>query len=441
MRSWLARYQDRICLLFVFAAIVALHVFALGHRFVADDAWFAGILDRQPLGEFLAFRYTHWSGRIPIEATLVLVINHPWVWRLINAAMLLLFCHSAGRLALASTGKSAATTTSLAFALLMLVSPNMLYTAAWWMTGSVNYLWPAALGLYGMLAFAEPRDRGPLARFACLLASGLAMYNEQVALVLLPAALLVLGTLVAQRRWQRWDVAQVAFMLVNAAVVFGAPGSHRRYLAEQALRFPDFSMLGVSDKLAMGFGLVSESILDPHNLLVAAVVLMASALLVRAPIGKASKSLIFVVLGVLLLGHAAGALGAENGGAQGLYFLQHLDGAAASSSRAYALSAWSAFSVACVVTAAVVASWHALREWKAVLATLLLGLASVGAIGFSPTVYASGDRIHLVCQAALLLVALRLVAALEHEFGARTAKASIAIVAVVAAYRVLRLLS
>src|SRR3546814_741933 len=123
-----------------------------------------------------------------------------------------------------------------------------------------------------------------------------------------------------------------------------------------------------------------------------------------------------------------------------LYLLQHLDGAAASSSRAYALSAWSAFSVACVVTAAVVASWHALREWKTVLATLLLGLASVGAIGFSPTVYASGDRIHFVCQAALLLVALRLVAALEHEFGTRTAKVSIAIVAVVAAYRVLRLL-
>src|SRR3546814_19217254 len=72
----------------------------------------------------------HWSGRVPIEATLVLVINHPWVWRLINAAMLLLFCHSAGRLALASTGKSGATTTSLAFAFLMLVSPDMLYPAA-----------------------------------------------------------------------------------------------------------------------------------------------------------------------------------------------------------------------------------------------------------------------------------------------------------------------
>src|SRR3546814_19293487 len=105
MTSVRAPYWGCVCLFVVFLVIGALLVFALGHHVVADDAWCARILDRQPLGEFLAVRYMHWSGRVPIEATLVLVINHPWVWRLINAAMLLLFCHSAGRLALASTDR------------------------------------------------------------------------------------------------------------------------------------------------------------------------------------------------------------------------------------------------------------------------------------------------------------------------------------------------
>ncbi|WP_027081184.1 DUF6056 family protein [Luteimonas mephitis] len=432
--------MGRICLLAVVLTIIVLHVVALGHGLVADDAWFARALDHQSLTGFLVSRYVQWSGRIPVEAALVLVINHPWAWRMINAAMLLLFCHSAGRLALASTGKPAAVTTSLAFALLMLVSPHLLYTAAWWMTGSVNYLWTAALGLYGMLAFVEPRDRGPFARFLCLLASGAAMYNEQVAMALLPAAFLLLGALVMQHRWRRWDVAQVAFMAANALVVFTAPGSHRRYLDEQALRFPDFESLGIADKLAMGFGLVSESVTDPQNLLVAALVVMALVLVVRAPVGKVSKSTMLVVLGVLLLGHVAHALGMGEAGSHGLHALQRLDGAAASSARAYALAAWSAFSVACVVMAVVVASWHALREWKAVLATLLLGLASLGAMGFSPTVYASGGRIHFVCQAALLLAALRLVAGLEREFGIQAAKVGIAIMAIAAAYRVLQLL-
>ncbi len=436
MSAWFVRYRDRLLLLLVVLAVVALHAVVFGNRLVADDAWFARILDRQSITEFLAFRYTHWSGRIPIEAALVLVINHPWVWRLVNASMLLLLCHSAGRLALASTGRSAAATTSLAFAMLMLASPPVLYTSAWWITGSVNYLWPAALGLYGMLAFAGPRDRGSLARFACLLASGLAMYNEQVALALLPAALLAFGVLVAQRRWQRWDLAQVAFMAVNAAVAFGAPGSRHRYVSEQVLRFPDFATLDIMDKAAMGLGLVARSVVDPRNLLAAALVVMAAATLVRVPIGRAAKAVLFLALGFLALGHVYGAIDA---GANGLYLPPRLDGAAASSSRAYALSAWSLFSIACLVATTVVTSWHALREWRAMLATLLLGLASVGALGFSPTVYASGDRIHFVCQVALLLVTLRMVAVLEHEFGPRAARIGVVVVAAVAAYRVLQL--
>lgn len=435
---WLT--QGRICLLVVIAAIVSLHVLVLGNQWVADDAWFARVQDSQTLPAFLASRYAQWSGRIPIEAALVLVINHAWAWKLINASMLLLFCHAAGRLALASTGKPAAATTALAFAMLMLASPEVLYTAAWWMTGSVNYLWPAALGLHAMLAFAGPRDRGNLARCMCLLASGLAMYNEQVALVLLPASLLALGALIAQGRWQRWDVAQVAFMAANAAVVFNAPGSYRRYLSEQTTWFPDFSTLDVLDKAAIGFGLVFRSIADPYNLLVTTLAVMAAAVLVRAPLGRAAKAVLLVALGFLALGGVLGVLGAGEFGAQQFYLLPPLDGAIASSSRAYARSAWVAFSIACLVMAAVVASWHALREWKAALVALLLGLASVAAMGFSPTAYASGSRIYFVCQVALLLVALRLVAGVEREFGSRTANVGMVVVAVVAGYRVLRLL-
>ncbi|HVI59657.1 MAG TPA: DUF6056 family protein [Luteimonas sp.] len=441
MKSWLARNQDRGCLALAAVAIVALHAFALGNRLVADDEWFARILDQQSLWDFLAFRYAHWSGRIPIEAALVLVVNHPWAWRLLNASMLLLFCHSAGRLALASTGKSTAATTSLAFATLMLASPQVLYGAAWWTTGSVNYLWPAALGLYGMLAFGEPRNRGSLARLACAVASGLAMYNEQVALVLLPASLLVVGALVVQRRWQRWDLVQVAFMAANAALVFSAPGSQRRYVAEQALRFPEFGTLDLLDKAAIGLGLVNDGMADPHNLLVALLVASVAALLLRVQFGKAAKTALYVALGFLALVYVLGALDAVKPDTHAFYLLPRLDGAAASSSRTYALSAWFAFSIACLVIGAVVASWHALREWKGVLVTLLLGLASIAAMGFSPTAYASGSRIQFVCQCALLLVALRMMAAIEREFGARGAKAGIILVAVAAAWRVFRLLA
>lgn len=72
--------------------------------------------------------------------------------------------------------------------------------------------------------------------------------------------------------------------------------------------------------------------------------------------------------------------------------------------------------------------------------TLLLGLASLGALGFSPTAYASGDRINFVSQIAFLLVALRLTVAVEREYGSFALRVGIAVAALAAAYRVMQLL-
>src|SRR3546814_13860801 len=127
--------------------------------------------------------------------------------------------YSAGRIALASSGKAPATTTALAVAGLMLLSPNTLYTATWWITGSVNYLWPMALGLYGMLAYVDGVDRGNSSRLACLLAAGLALYNAHVSIALLPASFVFLGITVATVRFAVLDLAQATFMFAKEIVV------------------------------------------------------------------------------------------------------------------------------------------------------------------------------------------------------------------------------
>lgn len=440
MRVWL-RHQDRAWLLLVVLAIIALHVFAFGNTQIADDTWFARQLDTQSLSDFLAFRYTHWSGRLPIEATLVLLIGHPWLWKLLNGAMWLLLCYSAGRVSLARTGVSAAGSTALVFVLFMLISPAIVFNAAWWMTGSVNYLWPMALGLYGLLAFVDTKGHGHNARLGFLLASGLAMYNEQVALVLLPISLWLLGWRVIRRRWRGWDLAQVGFMAINALVVFGAPGSYHRFLSEEALRFPNFSALGVLDKAAIGFGLIFQSTLDSNNWMIAALIVFSAALVWRSPVGRLNKAAMLSMLAYLALDYVLAIPGLSTSRIHDkLYVLPTLGGAAASSSRAYALSAWSAFAVAALVGAASIAFWRSHRECLIALITMLFGLASLAVIGFSPTAYASGWRVHFVCQIAFLLVAARMTAEVRQVFGPRIANVAIAVMAVAAAYRVLQLL-
>lgn len=439
-RSWL-QYQDRVLLFLVILSIFVLHALAFGNAQIADDTYFASALNGRSLAEFAAFRYLHWSGRVPIEMALVLIVGHPWLWKLMNGLMLLLLCYSAGRVSLAGTRTSIAASTSLAFALFMLITPAILSESAWWMTGSLNYLWPVALGMYGLIPFVDTKNHGRITRLGFLLASGLAMYNEQVALVLLPASLALLGPRLARRQWCRWNLAQVGFMAANAMVVFGAPGSYRRYLSEQALRFPDFATLDVLDKMAVGFGLVFRSAVDPHNLLMAALMTFAAALLLRSPVGRVAKVVMFGALVLLAINYVLSLPGwPERAALQGFYALPVPGGASASSSRAYALSAWFAFTIACVVVAATVAFWRSHRECAAIFLTLLLGLASLGAMGFSPTAYASGMRVHFVCQVAFLLATARMMSLLESEFGPRVAKAAFALVAVAAGYRVLQLL-
>lgn len=429
-------HRDWAYFLLILLATFALHILAFGNTLVADDTYFAHALDSRTLAEYVSFRYTRWSGRLPIELALPLLVTHPWLWKLLNSLMVLLFCYSAGRISLARTGMSAAGATALTFALFMLISPAVLYESAWWMTGSINYLWPVALGLYGLLAFVGDGDNGNIDRLGFLLASGLAMYNEQVALVLLPASLLFLMHRIATRQWRGWDFAHVGFMSVNAIIVFTAPGSYRRYLSEQALRFPDFATLDLADKVAIGFGLTFRSTFDPSNLLIAVFAALAAMLLLRAPVGRLVKAIVFLAFAFLALNYL---LPAESS-LQSFYAPPSVGGASASSSRAYALSAWHAFVIACLVGAGGMALWRSRRECTMALMTLLLGLASLAAMGFSPTAYASGSRVHFVSQVAFLLVAARLFAASRQEFGLQASRVAFVLIALAAGYRVLQLL-
>src|SRR3546814_2250522 len=119
MAGYFALHQGLVWLMVANSAIATLHIVAFGNAFVADDGWFSKALNERTLWEFMAWRYEQWSGRLPIEAVLVLIVNQLWIWKLFNSLMWLLLCYSAGRIALASTGKSPATTTALAFAGLM----------------------------------------------------------------------------------------------------------------------------------------------------------------------------------------------------------------------------------------------------------------------------------------------------------------------------------
>jgi hypothetical protein len=417
--------------------MAGIYAFVVQKQDYADDAYFSTVLAQQDLWDYLAFRYQRWTSRLWIELALVTLVNHMAVVRILDTLMLGLLCAGIGRLGFGARLRWPAATAA-AFAVFMLANPSVLDNGAWWVTGSFNYLWPAALGIVSLLPFVERRQWPVAARVAFALAGGLAVYNEQVALLLV----LLLGPLAWHlhrgRTLDRRDVAHLAFLLANLAVVVAAPGARNRYLEEQAHWFPNFHALDVIDKANIGLGLASHAVVHAQNLLALLLVALAAWFLPTRAVGRGTR----LALGAGLAFVAATfvfAMVLPETRLQLPYAVIGISGANAAWTKGYAVMALFALSVACLVGALVLVFQDAPRTAAAVGAALLAGLATVAALGWSPTAFDSGARIQFVLMVVLATVACRVLAALEDAEGVRARRAALVVVGSIAAARVLHL--
>ncbi|GEM_PF-3208356 len=422
-------------LAWVLVSVACIHLFGVGDAPIADDRYFATMLSQYTLQDYLVHRYHTWTGRLPIEAVLVVLVHHTWVWRVLNALMVLLLCHAMGRLARVGTGLSQGGAMTLAFALFVSMTPQITFEAAWWLTGSLNYLWPVALGLWSLVPLLDRTPCGWPQRLGCCLAAMLAAYCDQLALVLVPLTLGLFIWRMRQGRWSGWDLAQVLLLCANAAFALSAPGNAVRYLQEQGMRFPNFADQDVWDKLRIGLGLIGRAFADPRNYLATVMEVLALLLLWGSPLARGLRVVLAVVL---LIALAQVLLWLPGVPGQPLYALlpARLDGEATWQLSRYLRSAWAAGSVGALVVACAVAFWPRPREAARMGGVLLLGLASLGMMGFSPTAYLSGMRIAFLCAVAFALVGIRLLVRVPQVHGARAGQVVVALLLAWASWRV-----
>lgn len=434
MKAWL-RSWPALGWAWMLASIACIHAFGISLAPVADDGYFAQMLSRYTLAQYLDHRYHTWTGRLPIEAVLVVIVHHPWLWRACNSAMLMLLCVAGGRLARVGTALSRSGAAVLAFMLVMLMTPQAIFESAWWLTGSLNYLWPIALGLWSLVPLVEGGAYRWPQRLGFVLAAAWAAYCDQLALVLVPLSLGLLAWRGWQRRAAAWDVAQVLVLCANAAVALSAPGNTRRFLEEQGMRFPNFADQDVLEKLRIGLGLISRALADPRAYLVGVVAALALLLLWPSPLSRLVKTVLGLVLATLLVQLVLFVPGVPGDPLQ-LWLPRRLDGDAVAFGRHYLLSAWLAFSAGCLVIACACCFWPRPGEVLRMLGVLLLGLASLGMMGFSPTAYLSGMRIAFLCLLCLAIVGVRLLARVPQVCGLRMQYGVVGLVAALASWRI-----
>jgi hypothetical protein len=226
--------------------------------------------------------------------------------------------------------------------------------------------------------------------------------------------LLALGTprliqLWRTRRADPWDVAWIGAVLLDAAVNIAAPGAAVRYAAEIGRWYPDYALLGTFDKVGIGLGLIATTMADADNLALPILLGSVAWLLAREfVVDRAVRRALFAGLLVSLLPWAVAiALPSTMPLAQKLA-VAPIPPMSGPTPHAIVLQAFVLFASVCAVLAIGFAmARRAPREAIWLVWAMAMGLASVAALGFSPTAYASGERMRFVCQIVLLIVACR----------------------------------
>ncbi|HVR54889.1 MAG TPA: DUF6056 family protein [Pseudorhodoferax sp.] len=369
-----------------------------------DDDFFGKALRDRSLVSWLAEFYATWSGRVGIDAATVLLIPHPWLWRILNAGMLTLLLWSVA--AMLRRERDARMVLFLVLAA-ALVSPKVWREAAWWMTGSFNYLWPTALGAFACLRFVRPEGPAwlffltvPAAMYAC--------FQEQAAALLIVFQCL-LGARLARDGRLRWQhAAQLAAGLAVCAVLAAAPGSAARFAAMVLHWFPEYGMLTLPERLFSGLQrALGHAFVLQHGLglLFAALLLRVSWVRCAGWPARAAAAvplLVLVLPAIFLHGLLASTPGVETaqwlrrflavGGDYQDYWIGNV-------ANAVDVRLYLAFAVGLLAATATACSlyWIFRAEglWPASLAVLvwLAALASSTVLGLSPTLYASSDRV------------------------------------------------
>lgn len=395
---------------FALVALLAFGVFCKIHYSSGDDAFFDHYVHTMSYLDYIQARYMTWTGRIGGESLVYLVFTLGiWAWRVVNAFMVA----AVPMLLLMITGLRVDwRTLTLACAGYLFMDIITCGHAAVWVNGSIFYTWSLVctlLCIYFNLKGASLRAREggavlfPLIFFA-------ASSIEQIGFALLA----FFAFTIAYRLWKKEPlppllIAQTCFLVAVLAVVLMAPGNSVRVAQETEQWFPAFAVMPFAERAFISVQWLLSSLANEGKLFL--VFIWIGCLLTAPQKSKAVTALTAVFTAVALLPFARINVLADTG-------INYIDPAVPpavfpSAAHATALNivsmAW--WAVAGTFT------FYTLKRSMGLTGVALFAVALLceAMMFFSPTIYASGERVFYVTDWILLAAILLLFSKIPTE--------------------------
>lgn len=397
-----------------------------------DDVWFAE--ETRPLREYLPDRYRGWTSRLLIETGVKLLTASPdWMWRLLNILIVLLLVWIVTDIFGVEVDDKKQQAQIFFFVLIWCVPMNSVREVGWIAT-TLNYLWPLTIGLVALRPVKHwlKEEKCPVWEYTvCPFCTLLAANTEQGAAVLLGAYLLFGAYLLkVKKKLSAFYFLLLGLAAISIVFILTTPGNANRAIQETERFFPEYEYLNVWQKLLMGFVDTAGYYLAAggagrKNFVFAllAGVLLAGIWQKRTEKHFLPKALVAFFPFLFVWGGALGKYllltkGFRRGGKTiGLFVMNRC---LPEGSGVFEYLGWIPYSLGevllqagvylglLVCVALTIYFLHGRsRETLLELVVLGAGLLSRLIIGFSPTIYASGERTALFCSVAILIVGLR----------------------------------
>lgn len=401
--------NGRGVILALFILELALTIFITPNKF--DDKTFIENIASNSIISYVGPRYFWWTSRTIIEYTLCLVLKtSKYLWILIEALMVTLAGYSISKLFIKDNKKE----NNIMLLFMILVYPLDVMNSAGWAATTTNYMWPLALGLFSLIPIRKIWDGEKIKFWQYSLYTLALLYacnqEQTCAIIVCLYILFTIITTIRDKKLHPYLLIQSLFTIASLVFILTCPGNYERQASEISENFKDIGMLSTLDKLGLGFTANYSEIFTKGDL----VFLMFTGLIYVYIMTNYKDKLYRVVAAIpflsILVSHYFRRLTEKFFPFINLFFdefgTKDVKLTAANCNNLFnAIPIVFSLGITICIVLSLLLIFKRLKNNVALL-IFLAGLASRVMMGFSPTVFVSGERTRIYFDFAMIIASL-----------------------------------
>ena len=378
-----------------------------------DDQVFLESVTGTSVWSYVGPRYYNWSSRLIIEFILCSVLKiSKYLWILIEALMVTLAGYSISKLFVKNNENK--NENMIMLIAMILIYPIMQMNSAGWAATTINYMWPLATGLFALIPIRKIWDgekikfwQYPLYVFALIFAAN----QEQVCAILLGTYLLfTILMIIKNKKIHPFMIIQTLLVIASLIFILTCPGNAIRTESEIRDNFKDFGMLTILDKIGVGLTSTMGLIIDKGNIVFALMTILIAIYVFSNYKEKLYRVVslipVFSILGLCYFKTNVVAIFPFFGTLKELIREEQIMLTAANCNNLFNVIPiiFASVNFICIIMSLLLI-FKNLKNNVALL-VFLVGLASRLIMGFSPTVFVSGERTMLFLDFSMIIVAI-----------------------------------